>query len=51
MRIGSLFSGAGWLDLAAEEVSRNDALKIAGNGVVTPQAAAALRQMIQAVSV
>lgn len=43
LRIGSLFSGGGLLDLA---ITDNEALKIAGNGVVRQQAVEALRVMI-----
>jgi DNA (cytosine-5)-methyltransferase 1 len=42
MRIGSLFSGYGGLDL----ISRNDQLKALGNGVVPQQAALALRALL-----
>ncbi len=44
LTIGSLFSGAGWLDLAVEDVFN------ASTGVVGNQAKAALRHMLQSVT-
>lgn len=48
LRIGSLFSGYGGLDLAAADIgiSRADQLKAVGNGVCTQQAYAAGTQLL-----
>lgn len=51
MRIGSLFSGAGGATDPAIGLSRNEQLRIIGNGVVPRQATAAFRHLLDLAAV